>query len=141
MKHVILLTICLLIVSWSFSQTGYPKKIVINKKDTVIAITIEQMQIANNVYLSYIEYKELYDSASVYLDSCIALSTIVERNNNNLKSRILIKDSIISDKNYLIKEGTHIIKQQDKKIHRLQSFNKVLGGLVAAFIVVALLIL
>lgn len=141
MRYYILTIISLLIASWSFSQTGYPRKLVLDNGDTVIAITVEQMYVSTVVYLQYREYKELNDSLLPYIDSCTALVGILNRMNTNLSTQLVITDSIVTDKSAVITEASSMIKKQSNKIHRLQTISRVLGGLAAGLTVALLLIL
>jgi hypothetical protein len=141
MRYVTLTTIFLLIDSWSFSQTGYPKKLVLDNGDTVIAITTQQMNISSLVYLQYREYKELNDSLLPYMDSCTALVSILNRMNGNLNQQLVVTDSVVAGKNYIITEATKTIKRQDRSIRKLHTANRVLYGIVAGLSLAVLLLL
>lgn len=128
--------------SSSYSQTGYPKIVVVGN-DTVVAITKDQMKRANGVQLSLQECTEINDSVMKVVDSCKEAFTIFHDAESKLKDRIAIKDEAIADRDQVIGDAKELVKVQKKEIRRLRTQRTLLGISSGALIgtIVYLLIL
>jgi Na+/phosphate symporter len=126
--------------NYSFSQTGYPKKIV-HEGDTVIAITRDQMKKVNGVQLSLQECREINDSVMVVVDSCGAAFNVFRAAEKELKERISIRDEAIAERNKVITEAKDLVKVQKKEIRRLRTHRTILGISSGALIAVTVYLL
>lgn len=103
----------------AISQTGYPKKIVYNK-DTVIAVTLGQMQRINKEHITLLQYKELSDSLGSYLDTCRQSFSIYKDNDSVLKAQITLQEQAIVDRDKVIVSFEYTDKEYRKEITRLK---------------------
>lgn len=124
------------------SQQSYPRKIVVGK-DTVIALTREQMQVANNLYLHLDECKEVCQQTSDALDSCKVALSLYDSTDKNLKSQNAILYSAIEERDTVISRATVLDRQNRDVIKKLKNQNILLkvSGVVAGIAIVLLSIL
>lgn len=130
-----------MIANCSFSQTGYPKKLVIGN-DTVIVMTSKQLQSVNALYLNYNECKETNDILSNGIDSCYRLFSLYDSTNSNLANQIILLKDKIETRDTIISYAIDQEKQYIKKIDRLSKTNKVIKllGTISIGIIAALII-
>ena len=141
MTRYTLLILCLLTVKLSFCQVGYPKKIVINK-DTIIALTIEQVKAINITYLQLQEAREYNALYKKTIDSYSVLLPVYDNTVQDLKNIIAIQENTISNKDELISVITNSDKKKAGEIKRLEIQNKILrGGFVITLITIGILLI
>ena len=146
-----LLIICLLASDLAFSQAGlqqrtaYPKQVVIGS-DTIMEITSHQMDLINNMKLNYDDCIEVNDTLMIKLDSCIfalqdADIVIADYSDeiSDYKQKILIRDSMINERNGIITDMKTVIKHREKQINKLKIGRGVLGAAAAVLGVILLL--
>lgn len=121
----------------SFSQTVYPKKVILGR-DTVVALTPKQVDAINKTYISLDECNTLNDSLNSQIDT---YDQIVNEKNNQLSilhAQINSLDTINKETNGIVADDEKLIKIQKRKIGILK-FER--GALSIAVIVAAILIL
>lgn len=130
-----------MITNLSFSQTGYPKKIIIDK-DTIVAITAKQLQVVNSIKVNYDECKEIQDSlyAQISTDSLVITSQFefIRKLTNEINTQ---GDIIGNEKAKNIKTVEQLNKSL--KLCRVQKIKTgIIGGLftVSLGVILALLI-
>ncbi len=126
--------------SFSFSQIGYPRIVVLGT-DTVVAITKDQMKKVNGVQISLQECREINDSVMQLVDSCEQAFIVFRDAEQQLKERIEIKNEAILDRNKIIAEAKDLVKGQKKEIRRLRTHRTILGVSTAALFGTALYLL
>lgn len=130
-----------MITNLSFSQTGYPKKILIDN-DTVVAITNNQLQVVNNLKVDYDECKEVVDTlkSQVSRDSILIMSQFefIRKLSNEMDTQ----GDIIENEKAKNSKLTENLKQSMKLYNRQRIKTAVVGGLftVSLGVIVALLI-
>ena len=128
--------------SLSFSQVGYPKKIVIGK-DTVIAVTQKQVKQLNILHFDYKECNEIKDSLiantkkdSILIESQKKYSVSLE-NQLSTQGKILLNTTDVNlQLNKDLKEAQKLYNRQKIKTGIVGGmFTVVLGALVTLLIV------
>lgn len=103
----------------------YPKKIVY-QGDTLVLITLDQVDSLNITYSVVDQYKELSDSlkSSIKEYEIVVLKDkeIIEE----LEKKVEIHDQILEQKNIIIQEERGEKEKYQKKNKRLKFFNKIL---------------
>lgn len=121
-KTTLILGLCLLIAQFGFSQ----KKLIIDK-DTVVVITVDQLQKANELFVDrkmYIEYSDsLFLMNKKKEEYILSLRTINSLKND--KTTLLEKNLLLCDSVNKVKEGkievlNRVIRQEQKK--KVRSF-------------------
>lgn len=134
-RGTLLLTFLLMSIS-VYCQSGYPKKILLDK-DTVIAITPTQLKTINIEHINYMECSELLLLKNAVVDSMTKIIALQDFVTSNLQQQISVRDNYISDKNTVIQAlygGTAV---RDKMIKKLQNQNSVLKVITVIGIVSA----
>jgi hypothetical protein len=128
--------------SLSFSQVGYPKKIVTGK-DTVIAVTQKQVKQLNILHFDYKECNEIKDSLiantkkdSILIESQKKYSVSLE-NQLSTQGKILLNTTDVNlQLNKDLKEAQKLYNRQKIKTGIVGGmFTVVLGALVTLLIV------
>lgn len=128
--------------SLSFSQVGYPKKIVIGK-DTVIAVTQKQVKQLNILHFDYKECNEIKDSLiantkkdSILIESQKKYSVSLE-NQLSTQGKILLNTTDVNlQLNKDLKDAQKLYNRQKIKTGIVGGmFTVVLGALVTLLIV------
>ena len=111
----------------SFSQSGYPKKLVVGK-DTVIGLTLEQVKIINEVKIDRDKSKEMYDPCMVQKQKRdTAIAELVAVKESLLQERVLSEE--LQEKQASIVIGLEKdIKQRDKKLKWAKIKSSLLGS-------------
>jgi len=128
--------------SYSYSQTGYPRRIVYNG-DTVIAITQKQMQSINLAHVSWRECIEVQDSLLNTLDSCSVAFSLYDTTIQNLRGEINLLQRSIADRDSVIYTHQGILTSKNKEIKRLRtkcSIVSIGAGALAVLSIVALIL-
>ena len=122
MKRTIISITFLLIVTLSYCQNTYPKKIVLDNKDTVVAITETQLQYINECFYDR-------DAMSVDADSMAYLlamqSLSIERQSNINKKLVLKNTKLLTDyldaiKLYELEKQITYYKEQEFPIKTME---------------------
>lgn len=111
----------------AISQTDYPKKAVIDG-DTVCILSIKQTRTLNNVYIDRDECLELKDSLNSQIsnyDTLVADQKAIISSQDRANN---INESIILQKDIIIKTDSITMKKQNRKIGWLKLQRNVLGG-------------
>lgn len=140
-RGVLLLTFLLTSIS-VYCQSGYPKKILLDK-DTVIAITPTQLKTINIEHINYMECSELLLLKNAVVDSMTKIIALQDSVTSNLQQQISVRDNYISDKNTVIQAlygGTAVRDKMIKKVVRQNTYYKVGIG-VSLFIAVISIII
>lgn len=120
----------------SFSQTGYPRKVV-KGADTVIEITPGQLDTIN---MSLVSLDECDSTQKVLLsdigDAKKAMS-LYEKDIVLYKEKVAMRDASITERDNIITTATNTIQGMGKDIERLKSRCRVLGISTGALIVLA----
>ena len=125
----------------SFCQSGYPKKVIINR-DTVVALTPEQVKTINISYLQLQEVKEYNALYKKTIDSYSVLLPVYDNTVQDLKNIIAIQENTISNKDELISVITNSDKKKAREIKILEIQNKILrGGFVITLITIGILLI
>ena len=128
--------------SLSFSQIGYPKKIVIGK-DTIVAVTQNQVKQLNILHFDYKECNEIKDSLiantkkdSILIESQKKYSVSLE-NQLSTQGKILLNTTDVNlQLNKDLKEAQKLYNRQKIKTGIVGGmFTVVLGALVTLLIV------
>jgi len=122
----------------SFSQSGYPKKIVL-QTDTVIAITVKQMDRVNEIYLQNKECQESKTTMSNELNYCeqqiesiMTETVILESQKEGLRGQI----EVLLDKNELSEQEKKELEKNIKKqkisliVHKVLICLSILGIII-----------
>lgn len=125
----------------SFSQSGYPKVVIING-DTLIAVTKQQLKDINIVKVERDYYEEYSDSLNVALElTSIALIDCRELN-EHLEKEVEVNGKLNKHQRSFIQELREDLKGKEIKINELITINRYLWGYsIAITIVLALLLL
>ena len=113
----------------SFSQDGYPKKIVIDK-DTVCAVTIAQLDSINKEHIDKKECYELRDSLNSQIRNHIVYENDQRQIIINQDKELYAKNNIIQQKDVIIDSSDKLLKNQERKIKWLKfqrTFFPILG--------------
>lgn len=128
--------------SLAFSQSGYPKKIVLENKDTIIALTGNQVKKINLGILKTDYYKELSDSLLYFSkrDSTLIFSqkNYIDVLNNQLilERQISIqKDTINLHLNKQLIDMNKQLNKQKVKIGILGGVSTVLVGVIIGILI------
>lgn len=135
----------MLLLSFSVKTWGqsseYPKKIVY-EGDTLVLITMDQVDSLNITYATVDEYKELSDSLN---SSIVGYELVIVKDKEiikEIKEKVKLKDGIIKEKDVIIDEDKKIIEKLKRKNDRLKFFNGVLTvatTVLGVIVVIALL--
>lgn len=123
MKKIVLLS-CLLIQISGFSQTGYPKKIIL-QGDTVVALTQKQIIDINIMYLSLDECRAIDAKNNEIIDGKTQEILLLELDIADYKNIISTKDSIQVEQNKQYQILATKNEAQEKQIKKLQITRKV----------------
>lgn len=140
-RGTLLLTFLLMSIS-VYCQSGYPKKILLDK-DTVIAITPAQLKTINIEHINYMECSELLMVKNAVVDSMTKIMTLQDFVTSNLQQQISIKDNYISDKNTVIQalySGTTERDKMIKKVIRQNTYYKIGIGISLFIVVISIII-
>jgi len=122
-----LIGLFLLIATVCVGQTnGYPKKIVIGT-DTVVALTIAQVREVNQTYVDLDQCKEERDTLKSIVNVHEQKDVVQEQQVKTLQESILLRDSLVQEKEVQIGEYKDLIKKRERKIKVLRVKNFVLG--------------
>jgi len=120
----------------SFSQGVYPQTIVI-KSDTVVAISLHQLDLVNTAYLQLDECLEVQDTLQ---SEITLLNKVIEAKDRVID--IASSDSLIqSEMNLTLKAQQEELEKELKREHRRNISGKILIGAVAALEGVAIILL
>lgn len=136
-KIAVILLISLLIPVFSFSQIGLPRKIVLPTGETVIEITVQQMDRANNVKITLDELKAKNTFLSSVVDSCRKAIPIIQSELKTFRDEISVKDAAIYERDAAILDVRSVMKFKDKRISQLQRHKAFIG--VSGVVLVSLL--
>lgn len=130
MKRTIISITFLLIATLSYSQNTYPKKIVLESKDTIVAITETQLQYINECFSQRDEMSTDVDSMS-YLLAMQSLS--IYRQSKINKELILKNTKLLSDysdvtKMYELEKKITEYKEQELKAAKKKQIKMMVGG-------------
>lgn len=106
-------------------ENVYPKKIVY-EGDTLVLITMDQVDSLNITYATVDEYKELSDSLSSSIDGYEVVIVKDKEIIKELEEKVDIKNAIIVEKDVIIEEHEKDNKKLKRKNKRLKFFNGVL---------------
>ena len=141
MRNFILSVLCLLISSYGYSQTGYPKQILCNG-DTVVAITKHQLMMINIAHQSWLDCQQENDSLLVTIDSCATGLHIADSATQSLKNIIASHLLLEQHQVDVIDTLGVVIKDQKKVIHNLrvhksiaQTLNVILVGVIVWLVI------
>lgn len=110
----------LMISQCCFSQTGYPRKILINK-DTLVVLTTPQLKKVNMTFVRLDFFREMNDTLNSIISSYkTALSTQSDLN-SSLQKQIDLKQTIIIQEEAVISN----YKITEKKLERQMKWLKV----------------
>lgn len=133
-KFVKILVVLLLNSTSIFSQTKYPKTLILNS-DTVVAITVEQLKKTNDIFIEKnecFEQRELQDSIiDNFHSKCESLEliiNIVDSQKMNLKSQIILLES---QRDETKKQNDQLITDLNKKEKKLHRRNQILIGSIS----------
>ena len=116
-RTIITLSICLLTTISSYCQSNYPQKIVVNK-DTVVAITVDQLQTANCLLSEREIYKSQLDTAIVFFSKAV----------DDYEARIKEKNVAIAMQSQQIDQINKLNANGDKQITLLNKKLKIQKG-------------
>ena len=119
-----ILLLCLIISSYSYSQTTYPRTEVIGI-DTVVVISRQQAIKINLLYSQRDQYKEISDSLLTTIDSCKTAFRLYDTTISGYRKEIASYKISINDRDTVIKLQKDIITDQKKKIRKLRITNKI----------------
>lgn len=117
-------------IKLSFSQEGYPRKIIIDK-DTVCAITIAQVDSVNKAFVNNDKCNEEKDSLNSQINN---YETLVEGQDRVIASQgkeIEIQKNISAEKDTIIASDEKLLKKQNRQVKWLKLQRNVLAGVVA----------
>lgn len=120
----------------SYSQGIYPRKVVIGK-DTVIAISVQQMKDINIAYLSLQECQDINSQYRAYLDSANTALSVQDTIIYNLQSKISLYKIAVTDRDTVIVRQQQQIASDKKEIKRLKVHKGILA-IVDAILIGAL---
>lgn len=120
----------------SYSQGIYPRKIIIGK-DTVIAISVQQMKDINIAYLSLQECQDINSQYRAYLDSANTALSVQDTIIYNLQSKISLYKIAVTDRDTVIVRQQQQIASDKKEIKRLKVHKGILA-IVDAILIGAL---
>lgn len=118
-KFTILLLFLIPFIIFSQEYPEYPK-MVIQGGDTLVMITIPQVDSINITYITLDEYREKNDSLHSAVDSMRIIIGKDDELMKVLEERIAIKDTIIEKKDEIIEIQDIEMEKKDKKIRRLR---------------------
>lgn len=130
MRKAIILITFLLIATLSYCQNTYPKKIVLDNKDTVISITKAQLQHINQCLYDRVCMTEKADSMT-YLLAMQSLS--ISRQSKINKQLVLKNTKLLSDysdamKMYEMEKQIAEYKEQELKAAKKKQIKMMVGG-------------
>jgi hypothetical protein len=125
-----------------YSQNGYPKQIVINK-DTIEAISMQQVKALNLLQLDYVECSDTRNAFIVKIkEDSILISKQREyesllNNRLNAQKDIIINDNVIYQnlKNDLEKSNK-LYKREKIKVGIFGGFSAILVGIITTLLIV-----
>ncbi len=120
-------------------QDGYPKKVVLSNGDTIIAITVQQMQIMNSIHISLEEYRTIDSITTGALDSCTILTSLQDKIIEEYKDQVVIYQDAVLEKNGVIAKAVITDKNQKKEIKQLTRYNNILKGSTIIATIVAII--
>ena len=140
MKKLITLLTFLLIVASSFSQSDYPKSILIDS-DTLVLFTPNQVAKMNVVFLYLDEQKELNESLENQILLLNNKLLILEATYNVCEQKSILLVRVADERLNQVEILTSENKKQDKKINLLKKMRNlygiggvVVGGVAAYFL-------
>ena len=122
----ILLLIFLQIQLLTFSQNNYPKKIVLPNKDTVVAITLQQVDTINGKIIDLEKYKNLYyfcDSISNEKDGIILSFEQLQKQHKKERD---LSIALNSQNEKVIEKQINDLAFKDRTIKKKTIANKIL---------------
>ena len=133
MKKILLLSVInLFLTTYCFSQTTYPKII----KDSLLVITPIQLKNTNLIFLEHKFYKNKIHE----LEGVIKVQGDI---NTTLNNNLLIKESIITEKDSIIMDKTKLHYDTYLKLDAYKDFNKklIISGVAITITLGVLLII
>lgn len=121
-------------------QNGYPKKVIING-DTVIAITVQQMQIMNHIHISLEECRVVDSITTGALDSCYVLTSLQNKIIEEYKDQVVIYQDAVLEKDAVISKAVITDRNQKKEIKQLNRYNNILKGGTIIAITLAIIVI
>jgi chromosome segregation ATPase len=95
--------------------------------ETIIEITVMQMDQANNMKLSLNECRDKNRILSGVLDSCRKAIPIIQEQVKTFRDEIEVKDEALFDRDKVISDAQGIIKLKDKQIRKLKREKTFIG--------------
>lgn len=137
-----MLIVFLLIVGSTFSQSIYPRQIVLPTGDTIIAITHHQMDIINDEFILCDKEQDINDSLLVTIDSCSKAFIIFEDAIISLKLQLHMEEQFITQQTSVIDTLHKVVTDQKTTISHLKGqlkrhkiFSGALEGVLAVIVV------
>ncbi len=125
-----------------YSQDIYPKLVLpgssIVARDTLVLITLSQMDSVNNTFIWNDQYRATIDTLTNNLQTVYRLSHIADSVSKQLLS---IADARIVERDQLISSQEKLAKHQKKLINRLRALRTTLGISTGIFAIIAIVLL
>lgn len=110
----------------SFSQSGYPKKIVLNN-DSLVLITPKQMDVLNALHFKYEAQRSFIVAQNKVLDSCRVALDKAQSDYTNCSSIIEDYEAMIGNRDKIISANALLVSDQDRMIRRLKTQTGAIG--------------
>lgn len=134
-----------MIAGSSLCQTGFPRIILpgvsVVFKDTVVAITVKQMDAVNEAFIFNDQLKEIGEIMAGKLAKAMSAIELLKGADSMSQHQILIANGRIAERDELIKAKDDLEKHQKKKIRNLRIGNKVLGVSTGAGAIAVIILL